>query len=74
MGHQLRTEESHGVGIELRKESFYITEPDDEKGEHIFSYGDEDEPVIEITYELFNRLLRIYEEDEKFKNKIRSSV
>lgn len=76
MGLQLGTEESHRVGIELRRESFYITETEDEEGEHLFSYGDDDHDnvAIEMTYEMFRRLLKIYEDDEQFRNKIRSSV
>jgi len=52
------------LGLERRKESFYIYETEDGK-ENIFAYGDEvlKSPTIEITKEFIKKILKYFNEN-----------
>ena len=75
MGFVVDEHDTLGVAVELRTESFYIMEPEQEFGEHLFAYGDNHEQVtVEMTYEMFSRVLKLYETDETFRKRMRERV
>lgn len=65
-------EDKHGIGVELRQESLYITESfpegesEEERAPHLFLYGE----TVEMTYDFLRRLIQRIQESEEIRNRL----